>query len=160
MAIKGYPVFHEASALLKPHHHIVLCHIQDTRWGGFTPGQRCSRYILQPQLTGSLVEGGSFTSMQRWSRCFLQLQQTRLLFGGESYPYTEMQFAYSTAHSRQLGTIRSWVDINIFQNFVRMNAKRVKVLCLKYLFFMFVSPSTINIISYHHDHRFVINCSQ
>ena len=31
---------------------IVYCPIQDTHWGSFTSMQRCSRCILQPQLTG------------------------------------------------------------------------------------------------------------
>ena len=34
MIIKGYFAFSKAIALLKPHHQIVLYHIQDTRWGG------------------------------------------------------------------------------------------------------------------------------
>ena len=33
MLMKGYYVFPKAPALLKPHHQIVKCHIQDTRWG-------------------------------------------------------------------------------------------------------------------------------
>ena len=53
MAMKGYSVFPKAPASLEPHHQIVLCHIQDTRWGGgLTPLQRSSRCILQLQLTG------------------------------------------------------------------------------------------------------------
>ena len=34
MAMKGYSTFPKAPALLEPHHQIVLCHIQNTRWGG------------------------------------------------------------------------------------------------------------------------------
>ena len=34
MAMKGYSAFPKAPALLEPHHQIVSCHIQDTRWGG------------------------------------------------------------------------------------------------------------------------------
>ena len=39
MAIKGYSIFPKALALLKPHHQIVWCHIQDTCWGSLTPLQ-------------------------------------------------------------------------------------------------------------------------
>ena len=40
MAMKGYSAFPKASALLEPHHQIVQCHIQGTRWKlGFTPLQ-------------------------------------------------------------------------------------------------------------------------
>ena len=52
MAMKGCSVFPKAPALLGPHHQIVYCHIQDTRWGGLAPPQRCSQCILQPQPTG------------------------------------------------------------------------------------------------------------
>ena len=37
MAMKGYSVFPKAPALLEPHHQIVYCHIQDTRWGVVLP---------------------------------------------------------------------------------------------------------------------------
>ena len=50
--MKGYSAFPKAPALLEPHHQIVKCHIQDTRWGGLTPLQRSSRCILEPQPTG------------------------------------------------------------------------------------------------------------
>ena len=33
MAMKEYSTFPKAPALLEPHHQIVQCHIQDTRWG-------------------------------------------------------------------------------------------------------------------------------
>ena len=33
MAIKGYTAFPKAPALQEPHHQIVHCHVQDTRWG-------------------------------------------------------------------------------------------------------------------------------
>ena len=50
MAIKGYSAFPKAPAGTSP--SIVLCHIQDTRWGGdLTPLQRRSQCILQPQPT-------------------------------------------------------------------------------------------------------------
>ena len=54
MTMKGYSTFPKATALLEPHHPIVLCYIKDThwRWGGLTPLQRCSQYNLHPQLTG------------------------------------------------------------------------------------------------------------
>ncbi len=45
----------KASALLEPHHQIVLCHIRTLVRGGLTPLQRCSRCILQPQLTGQYI---------------------------------------------------------------------------------------------------------
>ena len=35
--MKGYFAFPKAPALLEPHHQIVYCHIQDTRWGGSYP---------------------------------------------------------------------------------------------------------------------------
>ena len=54
MAMKRYSAFPKAPALLEPHHQIVKCHIQDTRWGGHTPLQRSSRCILQPQPTGQI----------------------------------------------------------------------------------------------------------
>ena len=34
MVMKGYSAFPKAPALLEPHHQIVKCHIQDTRWRG------------------------------------------------------------------------------------------------------------------------------
>ena len=37
MVMKVYSAFLKAPALLKPHHWIVLCYIQDTRWGGSYP---------------------------------------------------------------------------------------------------------------------------
>ena len=37
MAMKGYSAFPKAAALLEPHHQIVYCHIQETRWGGVLP---------------------------------------------------------------------------------------------------------------------------
>ena len=37
MAMKGYPAFPKVPASLEPHHQIVQCHIQDTRWGGVLP---------------------------------------------------------------------------------------------------------------------------
>ena len=52
MAMKELSAFTKARAIVEPHHQIVLCHKQDTRWKGFTPLQRCSRCILQPQPTG------------------------------------------------------------------------------------------------------------
>ena len=65
MAMKGYSTFPKAPALLEPPHQTVYCHIQDSRWGGLTPLQRCNRYILQPLLTGqelefSIISGHSF----------------------------------------------------------------------------------------------------
>ena len=48
IAVNVYSTFPKAQALLEPHHQIVQCHIQDTRWGSLTPLQRCSLCILQP----------------------------------------------------------------------------------------------------------------
>ena len=33
MAMKGYSEFPKALVSLEPHHRIVYCHIQETRWG-------------------------------------------------------------------------------------------------------------------------------
>ena len=74
MAMKEYSVLPKAPVLLEPRHQIIYCHIQDTYYWGFYSQQRCSRYILQPQLTGP---------------------QGQLL--GKSYPSVEMQSVYSTA---------------------------------------------------------------
>ena len=52
MAINVYSAFPKAPVLLKPHHQIVLCHNQDTRWGSLTPLQRYSRSILEPHPSG------------------------------------------------------------------------------------------------------------
>ena len=52
MATKGFSTFPKAPVLLEPHHQIVLCHIQYTRWESLTPLQRSSRCILQPQPMG------------------------------------------------------------------------------------------------------------
>ena len=38
-----------------PHHQMVWCHIQKTRWESFTLIQRCSQHILQSQLTGIIL---------------------------------------------------------------------------------------------------------
>ena len=37
MAMKGCSAFPKAPASLEPHHQIIYCHIQDTRWGGVLP---------------------------------------------------------------------------------------------------------------------------
>ena len=52
MAMKGYSAFPEASALLEPHHQIVLCHISTLIGTCLNPRQRCRRCILQPKPTG------------------------------------------------------------------------------------------------------------
>ena len=51
MAKKWYSAFSRFSGL-KPPHQMVFCHMQDTRGGGPTPLQICSRCILQPQPSG------------------------------------------------------------------------------------------------------------
>ena len=55
MAIKGYSAFPKAPALLEPSPSDCLVSYQDTRWGCLTPLQRCSRCILQTQLTGHRI---------------------------------------------------------------------------------------------------------
>ena len=55
--MKRYSVFPKAPALLERHHQICLMSYPEHSrrgWGGVghTPVQRCSWYILQPQLTG------------------------------------------------------------------------------------------------------------
>ena len=52
IAMKGYSTFPKAPALLQPHHEIVYCNMQDTRWGSFTLLKRSSWCILQPQPNG------------------------------------------------------------------------------------------------------------
>ena len=52
MAVKEYSAFPKAPVLLQPYHQIVLCHIKDSRWWGWS----YSRYILLPQLTGHYTE--------------------------------------------------------------------------------------------------------
>ena len=56
MATKECSSFPKAPALLEPHHQIVQCDIQKTRWGSLTPLQRCSRCILQPKPTEQTVK--------------------------------------------------------------------------------------------------------
>ena len=49
MAIKGHFAFPKASELLKPHNHIVQCHIQDTCFRGFYPSaEKQSVYSTVP----------------------------------------------------------------------------------------------------------------
>ena len=50
MAIKGYSTFPKAPALLEPHHQIIYCHIQDTRWGGgsYPSAEKQSVYSTAP----------------------------------------------------------------------------------------------------------------
>ena len=76
--MNGCSVFPEAPAILEHHYLIVWRRIKDTHWGlGLTPLQRCSRYILQPQLTGPQdTDWGSLAPLQRCSRCILQPQPT------------------------------------------------------------------------------------
>ena len=40
IAMKKYAAFPKTPALLEPHHQIVWCHIQVTRWWSFTAVQR------------------------------------------------------------------------------------------------------------------------
>ena len=55
IAIKGYSLFPKAPALLEPHHQIVQCHIQDTRWGVLTPSaEKQSVYSTAPADCASL----------------------------------------------------------------------------------------------------------
>ena len=54
--------------------------ISKTFNGGLTPLQRCSRYIIQPQPTVSVISrtlvGGGLTPLQKSSRCILKPQLT------------------------------------------------------------------------------------
>ena len=43
--MKRYFIFPRAPGL-EPHPQIIQCHTRDTRWGGGTPLQRFSRYML------------------------------------------------------------------------------------------------------------------
>ena len=52
MAMKKYFAFPKTPTLLKPHHQIVLCHIQETLLGSLSPLQKCCWYILWPHPTG------------------------------------------------------------------------------------------------------------
>ena len=69
MEIKRYTAFPKAPALLKPHHQIVSCDIQDTHWRSLTLLQRFSRCIqpTEPYWQGSCIcsvfrfFGGFFT---------------------------------------------------------------------------------------------------
>ena len=77
MAIKGCSAFPKSSALLKSHHQIVLCPIQDIGWRSITPLQRCRRCILQSQFTEPPdIRWGNLNHLQRCSRCILQPQFT------------------------------------------------------------------------------------
>ena len=51
MAIEGYSTFHNAPALLEPHHQFSDITRSLVTWG-HTPLQSCNQFILQPQLTG------------------------------------------------------------------------------------------------------------
>ena len=51
MTMKEYSAFLKAPALVELHHQIIKYHIKDTRWGNLISQLKCSRCILQPQLT-------------------------------------------------------------------------------------------------------------
>ena len=51
MAMLGFSAFPKTPTLLEPNHKDIYCHIQDSRWWGLVPLQRCSRWILQSQQT-------------------------------------------------------------------------------------------------------------
>ena len=76
MIMKEYSAFSKAPGLLKPHHQIVWCHIQDTQWSGvgfsvrqwpgrlgFPPRSSHSRlkkcYLIPPCLTLCILRYGS-----------------------------------------------------------------------------------------------------
>ena len=73
VAIKGYFAFPYAPALLKTHYQMVYHEV-----GGLTPLQRCSRCILQLQLTGpqDTCWGSLTPPLQRCSQWILQPQLT------------------------------------------------------------------------------------
>ena len=59
MAMKGYSAFPKDPALLELHHWIVLCHIQDTRWGmeSYPSAEKQSVYSTAPPDWASLFLG-------------------------------------------------------------------------------------------------------
>ena len=59
MAMTGYSAFPKAPTLLEPHHQIVSCHNQDTRWVGGVVLPVCRDAVgifSQPQPTGLVYE--------------------------------------------------------------------------------------------------------
>ena len=60
MARKGYSAFPKAPALLEPHHQIVKCHIQDTRFeGSYSSAEKQSVYSTAP-ADGATRRSGDF----------------------------------------------------------------------------------------------------
>ena len=52
MAMKGYSAFPKAPTSLEPHHQIILCHKQDTRWRRRIPLQKAVAEFYCPNLQG------------------------------------------------------------------------------------------------------------
>ena len=68
--MEGCSEFPKASALLEPHHQIVKCHIQDTRWGGSYP-------FAEVQLVYSTAPAD--WTRKRWDK-FMNIKQKNLGF--------------------------------------------------------------------------------
>ena len=71
MAMKGYSAFPKAPASLEPHHQIVSCHKQDTRWGGCTPLQMWAGVFYSPNQLGK---------PKKWSHIVSYLSGKWILF--------------------------------------------------------------------------------
>ena len=92
-------------------------HIQDNHCGSLTPLQRCSRCILQPQATGSVISGNS--SWESHPSADMQpmystapADRASHISGHsswESYPSAEMQPMYSTAPADRASHIRTLI---------------------------------------------------
>ena len=101
MAMKGYSSFPKASALLKPHHQIVLSVMSRTLVAGDLPlcrdavGVFCSPSRLNHQDT----HWWSLSPLQKCSWCLLQPQPTRPPWYTlvESFSPTDMQLVSSAA---------------------------------------------------------------
>ena len=80
MAMKGYSAFPNAPALLEPHHQIVLCHIQDTRWGSYPSVEK---HIEKYPKSGLLlfVGGGPSSSIA----LFFPTNSNHLFINGAKY---------------------------------------------------------------------------
>ena len=74
MAMKSGSVFPKPPAFLKPHHQIVLCHIQDTHWGGVLP---LCRGAVQPHLQCKLNLNKTLTLYAIWTESIFYGHLTR-----------------------------------------------------------------------------------
>ena len=93
MAMKSYSAFLKAPALLELHHQ----NIHDTFFRGVLPlGREAVSVFYSPSWQGKNC-WGNLTSLQRCSLYILQPQLTGQKLLGESYLFAEMQSVYSTA---------------------------------------------------------------